>query len=66
MASFWIYFPFSWYIARLQLINFTMANDDRKQERRREDKIDKLFYINVVLKLFVDACSITIPDYFTI
>ena len=44
-----------------------MANDDdRKQERRREDKIDKLFYFNVVLKLFVDACSITIPDYFTI
>ena len=44
-----------------------MANDDdRKQERRREDKIDKLFYINVVLKLFVGTCSIAILDYFNI
>ena len=30
------FFPFSWYIGRLQLINFTMVNDDRKQERRRK------------------------------
>ena len=29
-------FPFSWYIVRLQLINFTGINDDRKQERRRK------------------------------
>ena len=29
-------FPFSWYIVRLQLINFTTVNDDRKQERRRK------------------------------
>ena len=27
-------FPFSWYIVRLQLINFTMVNDDRKEELR--------------------------------
>ena len=26
------FFPFSWYIVRLQLIIFTMVNDDRKQE----------------------------------
>ena len=36
-ALFWIYFPFfSWYIVRLQLIIFTMVNDDGKQERRRK------------------------------
>ena len=27
-------FPFSWYSVRLQLINFTVLYDDRKQERR--------------------------------
>ena len=27
-------FPYSWYIVTLQLIIFTMVNDDRKQERR--------------------------------
>ena len=30
-----LFFPFSWYIVRLQLINATMLNDDRKQARRR-------------------------------
>ena len=29
-------FPFSWYIVSLQLIIFTIVNDDRKQERRRK------------------------------
>ena len=33
-ASFW-FFSFSWYIVRLQLINFASVNDDRKQEGRR-------------------------------
>ena len=34
--SFGFYFPFSRYIARLQLKNLPIANDDRKQERRRK------------------------------
>ena len=29
-------FPFSWYIVSLQLIIFTLVNDDRKHERRRK------------------------------
>ena len=29
-------FTFSWYIVSLQLIIFTMVNDDRKHERRRK------------------------------
>ena len=31
-----IFFLFYWYIVILQLINFTMVNEDRKQERRRK------------------------------
>ena len=34
-APFWIHF--FWYIVKLQLINFTMVNDERKQERRRKN-----------------------------
>ena len=29
LVSFWIYFPLSWYIVRLPLINFTMGIDNR-------------------------------------
>ena len=28
------YISFFWYIVKLQLINFTMVDDERKQERR--------------------------------
>ena len=34
-ASFWIYFLlFLWYIVKIQLINFALVNDDRKQRRK--------------------------------
>ena len=38
LAYFWIFFlvPTSLYIVRFQLIDFTMANYDRKPERRRK------------------------------
>ena len=29
---FGLFSPFSWYIARLKLTNFTMINEDRKKE----------------------------------
>ena len=36
LASFLIIiFPFSWYIVKLQLIDFTLVNGDRNQKRRR-------------------------------
>ena len=35
-AFFGFIFPLSWVIVRLQLINFTMVNVDREQERRRK------------------------------
>ena len=39
-----LFFPFSWYIVRLQLINFTLANDDRKQEGRRKSMHRSITY----------------------
>ena len=34
-----LFFPLSWYIVGLQLINFTIVNADRKQERRRSSML---------------------------
>ena len=36
------FFTFSWFILLLQLINFILANDDRKEERRRKSMLHSI------------------------
>ena len=36
------FFTFSWFILLLQLINFTLANDDRKEDRRRKSMLHSI------------------------